>query len=484
MKKIKIIFVAFLIIAMAGCSKDYLDVTPTNAGDANESINTAADANRMVIGLMSNMINFNYYGRNFIMYADAKGGDLTIYSQGRGLDGLYTFNHSPSTGSYSGFWEQIYHSILQANNIIAGIEKLKTAGSTENFDSYLGQALTARALMYFDLVRLYGKPYSQDKTSYGVPNITTPIKSNAHPLRNTVEENYAQIMKDLTEASPLLPKSKTNGFLNYYANMALQAKVNLYMEKYPEALTAAETIINEGPYKLYSNDDWVGSWKTQFGSESIFELGMYPTNDLGTESLGFYLRRKSHGSTSAAGWFMASDYFVDRLGQDPNDVRWGIMSYDESSSGHPGASYKYSGSVALDGDGKGTSSAVNIKVIRLSEVYLIAAEAAFHSDKDKAAGYLNAIRKRASNLAPADASSITLDMVLDERSKELFSEGHRFFDMMRLNQSITFNDEFGGIAVSQREKTIDRTFYKTILPISQAEINTNPGLKTQQNDGY
>src|SRR6185437_2338019 len=250
------------------------------------------------------------------------------------------------------------------------------------------------------------------------------------------------------------------------------------------ALTAAETIINEGPYKLYSNDDWVGSWKTQFGSESIFELGMYPTNDLGTESLGFYLRRKSHGSTSAAGWFMASDYFVDRLGQDPNDVRWGIMSYDESSSGHPGASYKYSGSVALDGDGKGTSSAVNIKVIRLSEVYLIAAEAAFHSDKDKAAGYLNAIRKRASNLAPADASSITLDMVLDERSKELFSEGHRFFDMMRLNQSITFNDEFGGIAVSQREKTIDRTFYKTILPISQAEINTNPGLKTQQNDGY
>src|SRR6185437_4034700 len=363
MKKIKIIFVAFLIIAMAGCSKDYLDVTPTNAGDANESINTAADANRMVIGLMSNMINFNYYGRNFIMYADAKGGDLTIYSQGRGLDGLYTFNHSPSTGSYSGFWEQIYHSILQANNIIAGIEKLKTAGSTENFDSYLGQALTARALMYFDLVRLYGKPYSQDKTSYGVPNITTPIKSNAHPLRNTVEENYAQIMKDLTEASPLLPKSKTNGFLNYYANMALQAKVNLYMEKYPEALTAAETIINEGPYKLYSNDDWVGSWKTQFGSESIFELGMYPTNDLGTESLGFYLRRKSHGSTSAAGWFMASDYFVDRLGQDPNDVRWGIMSYDESSSGHPGASYKYSGSVALDGDGKGTSSAVNIKVI-------------------------------------------------------------------------------------------------------------------------
>jgi hypothetical protein len=484
MKKIKIILGAFLIVAIASCSKDFLDVTPTNAGDANESINTASDANRMIIGLMSNMISSDYYGRNFIMYGDAKGGDLTIFSQGRGLDGLYTFNHSPSNGSYSGFWEQIFHSVLQANNIIAGIEKLKSAGSTEDFDSYLGQALTARALMYFDLVRLYGKPYSQDKTSYGVPNITTPIAANAHPLRATVEENYAQIMKDLTEAAPLLPKSKTNGFLNYYANMALQAKVNLYMEKYQDALTAAETVINDQVYQLYSNAEWVGSWKTQFGSESIFELGIYPTNDLGTASLGYYLRRKYHGSTSAAGWFMASDYFLDRLGQDPNDVRWGIMSYDESGDDHLGASYKYSGSVDLEGDGKGTSSAVNVKVIRLSEVYLIAAEAAFHIDKDLAAEYLNAIRKRSPGLEPATGSTITLDMILDERSKELFSEGQRFFDMMRLNQSITFDDEFGGIAVSQRPKTIDRTFYKTVLPISQSEINANPELKAQQNEGY
>jgi hypothetical protein len=291
-------------------------------------------------------------------------------------------------------------------------------------------------------------------------------------------------MKDLTEAAPLLPKSKSNGFLNYYANMALQAKVNLYMEKYQDALTAAETVINDQVYQLYSNAEWVGSWKTQFGSESIFELGIYPTNDLGTASLGYYLRRKYHGSTSAAGWFMASDYFLDRLGQDPNDVRWGIMSYDESGDDHLGASYKYSGSVDLEGDGKGTSSAVNVKVIRLSEVYLIAAEAAFHIDKDLAAEYLNAIRKRSPGLEPATGSTITLDMILDERSKELFSEGQRFFDMMRLNQSITFDDEFGGIAVSQRPKTIDRTFYKTVLPISQSEINANPELKAQQNEGY
>jgi hypothetical protein len=72
-----------------------------------------------------------------------------------------------------------------------------------------------------------------------------------------------------------------------------------------------------------------------------------------------------------------------------------------------GALYKYSGSVALAGDGKATSTAVNIKVIRLSEIYLIAAEAALSTDATKAATYLNAIRKRSPNLIAATAATVT-----------------------------------------------------------------------------
>lgn len=485
MKNIKIIIAALLIIiSLTACKKDFLDQEPTNSGDANTAIKTASDAKVIITGLMSKMTSSSYYGRNFIMYGDTKGGDLTIFSQGRGLDGLYTFNHSATTGSYSGFWDQIYNCILQSNSLLENINKLQAAGSTENFDTYKGQALTARALMYFDLVRLYGKPYTYDKSSFGVPNVTMPLLASAQPLRNTVEENYAQILKDLQEAAPLMIKTKSNGYMNYYTNMALQAKVNLYMGKNAEALTAAQEVM-KGPYSLYSNAGWVGSWATQFGSESLFELAIVPLeSDLGNSSLSFYLRRKSHGSPSAAGWFMASDYFLDRLGQDKNDVRWGVMSYDETSNSHLGASYKYSGDVALFGDGKGIATAVNIKVIRLSEVYLIAAEAALPTDKGLAATYLNNIRKRSPNLAPATDQTISIDMILDERSKELFTEGQRFFDMMRLNKTITYNDEFGGIAVQGREKTIDRTFYKTVLPIGQDEINANPGIKAQQNKGY
>src|SRR5690606_37921433 len=137
-----------------------------------------------------------------------------------------------------------------------------------DFSDYKGQALTARALMYFDLVRLYGKAYSDDKSAYGVPNVTEPLDASAQPLRASVEENYTQIISDLKAAEPLLSTSKSNGYLNYYANLALQARVYLYMEDYTAALSAALTVINEGPYELYENGEWVASWTEQFGSES------------------------------------------------------------------------------------------------------------------------------------------------------------------------------------------------------------------------
>ena len=395
----------------------------------------------------------------------------------------------PPSGTGSGFWTQIYHNILQANNIIMNIEKIEEADNgTTALSEYKGQALTARALMYFDLVRLYGKPYNMDKASYGVPLILEPLDASDQPTRASVEVVYTQIMKDLTDAAPLLSKSVLKGFLNYYANKALQAKVNLFMDKYTEALAAAEEVILSDKYTLYANDEWVSAWSSEFGSESIFELAIYPAEaDLGSASLGYYLLRLNIVS-GAAGWFMASDYFLARLGEDPSDVRWGIMDYDETSDTRFGCCLKYTG-VDLKGD-KGTSaSAVNIKVIRLSEIYLLAAEAALKlptPDKTKAATYLNDIRKRAPALAPATDVTVNMDMIVDERSKELFAEGQRFFDLIRLNRSIEFNDEFINpvVLIPHRDKIIDRTFYKIVLPISKTEIDANPAIADQQNDGY
>ncbi|MCE5321216.1 MAG: RagB/SusD family nutrient uptake outer membrane protein [Bacteroidales bacterium] len=491
MKKINILLAVLSIVLLSSC-EGFLDVKPSNSAAAETSILTAADAKVVINGLMRKMTSSDYYGRNFFMYGDAKGGDFAISSQGRGLDALYTFNHSASSNSYSGFWSQIYHNILQANNLIVNIEKIEADGKGSTVLSECkGQALTARALMYFDLVRLYGKPYTMDKTSYGVPLVLEPLDASAQPTRATVEAVYTQILKDLADAEPILSKlartTAINGYINFYANKAIQARVNLTMGRYPEALAAAEAVITSGKYTLYANNNWVSSWSSQFGSESIFELAVYPSEaDLLTGSLGYYLMRQAK-KTGAMGWFMASDFYLNRLKEDATDVRWGIMEYDETSTTRFGSCVKYSGANGL-GD-KGTPSAVNIKVIRLSEMYLIAAESAFSQptpDKVKASNYLNEIRKRAPALIPSTSTTVTLDMIIDEKSKEFFAEGQRYFDMIRLNKTITFNDDFikPAVIITHRTVSIDRTFYKAILPISKSEIDANPAIAGQQNPGY
>jgi hypothetical protein len=485
----------FSILLAAGtllatsCS-GFLDEEPTNAANAETAIQAPSDARVVINGIMSEMASSSYYGRNFILYGEAKGGDLTICQAGRGGDALYTFNHTPTTNSYSSMWTQMYNIIMQANNLLENIDRLQNKGE-EGYDYYKGEALTIRAMVYFDLVRLYGLPYNYNRSSYGVPNITTTLEAKAQPGRATVEENYKQIMSDLEEAEPLLAtdKSQHNGYIGYYANLAEQARVRLYMEDYDEALKDAQEIINSGAFELYSNANWTKSWTTQFGSESIFELYIDVNNDLGESSLGYYLMRY-HQVSNAQGNFLASDYYLKRLGEDKTDVRWGIMGEDEVSTTEApryGANYKYLGSTTLAGDGKDSYTAVDIKVIRLSEIYLIAAEAALHAtqpDKALAAEYLNTIRKRAPKLAPATAETISDDMILDERSKELFCEGQRFFDMIRKNRTIEFNDDMQGVPVSSRSKTIDRTFGKIVLPISQDEINANPTLASEQNKAY
>ncbi len=489
MRKFKIIFAIIGIALLCSC-EDFLDVKPSNSSDSSTSILNESDAAVAMNSIMRSMTSSVHYGRDFMLYADSKGGDFTIRTAGRGLDAFYLFNHSQRRASFGAFWSHLYSCILQANTLLEGIEKIEADGKgSALLSEYKGRALTARAIFYFDLVRLYGKPYNMDKTSYGVPLELKALDSDAQPTRASVEAVYNQIITDLNAGASLISKKVTRGHLNYYANLATQARVYLHMDNFDLALTAAEKIITDNVYSLYGNDKWLDSWATEFGSESIFELAMYENEgNLGSSSLGYYLLRR-YKLTGASGSYMASDYFLDRLNQDPSDVRWGIMDYDESSEDRFGCCMKYVGGHQMKGDKGSIPGATNVKVIRLSEIYLIAAEAALRKttpDKTKAATYLNKIRKRAPALDPATDATVTLEMIIEEKSKELFAEGNRYWDMHRLGWEIEFNDEFisPSIIMTHRVKVIDRNFYRTILPISQEEIDANPGIEAQQNPEY
>lgn len=485
MKKISIVLVT-LALVLSSCA-NFLDVTPTNQAAASSSIMNEADAKVMLNGLYDAMTTSSFYGRNFILYGDAKSGDLTIQSNGRGYDYMFAYSHSVTNYNMSGFWTTGYNMIMLCNNIIENIDRLKEEGTT-GLDEYRAQALTIRAMIHYDLCRLYGKCYNDDKGSYGIPIADKTVPAGAQLLRNSVEEVYNVVIRDLDDAAASLPKKKTNGFVNYYANRAIKARAMMDMQNYSAALSLAEEIINSGVYKLYTNKEWVASWGSQFGSESIFELGMNVNEgDLGnTGCLGAqYILGGGNGRNNQI--YMASKDWLARMAEDPEDVRWGVMGLDQVGEhdgiNRMGSCYKYYGGLDMKGDGKASSSAVNIKLIRLSEIYLIAAEAAVRtSNMSKASGYYNEIHKRSPNLTPVN--TVTAEMVLAEKNKEFFGEGLRFWDLIRTNATIVMDDTTPDVKVTTRETTFTRSFYKCILPIYNGELNANPGMRAQQNPGY
>ena len=153
MKKLNIILIAVLGIFTLSSCEDFLDKRPTNSGDSASAIQNITDAEFFMNGIMTKISSSSYLGRNMFMYADAKGGDLTIIAAGRS-NGLYLYNHTVSSDSYSGFWTVGYNTILQINNLLQNIDKMIASGEAGDFDNIKGPALTIRAMIYFDLVRL------------------------------------------------------------------------------------------------------------------------------------------------------------------------------------------------------------------------------------------------------------------------------------------------------------------------------------------
>src|SRR5690625_4656735 len=103
MKKIQLLIATLILLGITSCSSDFLDVTPSDANDAESSVNTADDAEVMITGIMRNMTSADYYGRNFIIYADAEISYMHTISTIMSLDIFYSLYHSSNTVAYGGF---------------------------------------------------------------------------------------------------------------------------------------------------------------------------------------------------------------------------------------------------------------------------------------------------------------------------------------------------------------------------------------------
>ena len=209
-----------------------------------------------------------------------------IMIRGASTDAFFefiTFNRTPDNYRLDDFWNSSYKAIAQASNAI----KLYQDKTDDNVKAKVGECYFVRGMIYFYLVRAYGRPYYQDpKTNLGVPIVNgTPkdvFDKFTLPDRATVADTYQQAIADLKKAEELLPETNGNpGYASKGAAQAMLSKVYLFMSgtyEHPNteyarlAAEYASKVISSGKYALLSRDEFM-KYPTilpQNNKESIF----------------------------------------------------------------------------------------------------------------------------------------------------------------------------------------------------------------------
>lgn len=492
---------AILAASLSSCVNDWLDVAPSDGTDADAALTSSSDLDAVRTGmykaLKGNSSFVDYYGQQFFVYGDVHAGDDYQYNNIGGSNRAsfyYDMNYQTASefNTSTVSWQSPYVVIGRANRIIAAAEGGKLSDAVEakaKIEQYAAESKVLRALAHFDLVRIYGKPYTEDQgASLGVPLVTGVLESNAKPARSTVAEVYTQVVKDLTEAisSNALATETEPGYVSVWGAKAILSRVYLNMGDYANALSVAEDIIKNSGAALWTRDQYFNAWdaSTPNESEFLFRLnvaGSDDNNDL--NGIGNLQQRDGYKE------MVATKKFVDMLTSDPKDVRNNMFlpAKAEKEVIVYGTNKVFLNK--LRGQGGDLRNVTIVPIIRLSEVYLTAAECAFrNNDKTKAVEYLNdLVKNRTTTKASlATVDNITLDRILIERRKELIGEGQRYFDALRNNETITRYtseaDKGWHQTLSKEAQSFNRDYFKAIAAIPQAEINANPNIK--QNTGY
>ena len=453
------------------CGSDALVEYPNDGLVTETAITNVDGANAALYGIYDVFQNYQYYGCDLIMYGDVRGDDMqNVDRSGSRALGFYTYNNRTADNVRSSLWSVPYAALNRVNSLISAFDKGLVQNITDDQkNNIIGQAYALRALLHFDLVRLFGAPYLKDKTQPGAVKADRVITANEKPKRESVEEIYSFIVADLTEAMTRLNGTKgiTNGYINYWAAEALLGRVYMYMGDWDNAFTLSSDVIENGPYTLLTTAQYISGFEANFNSESIFDVANTSTDNAGRESIGSVANPNGYAE------LIVTTAFVNLLNEEPSDIRRLFLKNDKT--GVPGYFAKYPGR-------EGDYMVNNIHVIRLSEIYLNAAEAALRKaskDQEKANQYLNDIRKRA--IISATDVTATIDNVLKERRKELVGEGHRFFDIMRLGLTVTRS---GGRHFLNADEvtTVGWDEHLCVLPIPRSELDVNPTIG--QTDGY
>lgn len=480
----KILFILIVIPCLfISCSKDWVDMEPTTQVPSQEAIKNLVDADYAINGIYSTLQNYEYYGARMQYYADVTGDDMQATGTNKRSSAYYMM-YTNTDNVYRSLWELPYQVIRYANNLLSQIDDLEvTPAEAAQRDNIKGQALFLRALALFDVTRVYGSTYTRDNgASFGAVIVTEVVGPGHQPFRSTVDESYIQIIKDLTQAITLLQETKNNGKINKWGAKTLLSRVYLYKGDNANALLQAEETIagaEANGYRLWTNEEYGSStaaWHGEFTPEVLFEVVNTTSDRAGNDGIANLMRRSGYND------IVLTNDFLTLLEEDPDDIRHSVTLLETSSSSFNTTRKIYLRKyIGPDSDVRNA----NIPILRLSEAYLNAAEAAVKiGDNAKAIIYLDAIVNRANPDNTVAGTTISVDRVLKERRKEFVGEGHRQFDALRNNETI---NRIGGWHIPnlpEEVQSYNRDYFHAILPIPRYEMDANPNLKDQQNPGY
>ena len=483
MKTYRLLSIIALSAAAVSCGNDWLDLEPSTRVPSETSIQLVSEAKYALNSVYNTMQNEYAYNSRLVYYADVTADDMIAVSSTKRTGNYYRFNFSKDNAP-STHWSLLYKMIANCNIVLDKIDGLPTQNDDERElrDNIKGEALCLKAMAYFDLLRLYSYPYTMDNgASMGVPLVDKAADIDNKPSRSTVAKCYEEIVGDLTKGVGLIGESFHKGHINKWGALTLLSRVYLYMNDNANAFRAAKEAIEGAEkkgYALWTNEEYPTAWANDSNAgkpgEVLFEIVNLTTDSPGKESLGYL--------NSGSGYkdYCLTISFYNLLASDSKDVRNQVIKI---SSKVPYVN-KYQPQ-----EGEAISDA-NIPLIRLSEAYLNAAEAACkQNDNTNAVKYLDPIVKRANPAKTVEGETVTLDRVLLERRKELVGEGHRLYDLMRNNLRVQRVDATNSKvskspAHYSKDLDFDRTFHMIVLPIPKAEMDANPGLQGQQNPGY
>ncbi|TAE28157.1 MAG: RagB/SusD family nutrient uptake outer membrane protein [Cytophagales bacterium] len=447
--KIRYITTCLFALTLSSCEKDFLTVTPETALSSATFFSKEADFQQAVNGayvplrpmfnewawILGEMHSDNtYYARNVLFGAVENTQNVADFA-------IPVSNGVTPNNPVLQFFRLNYQIIARTNEILSRIDNVPFANADLK-SNLKGQALFLRGFAYFQLVRHYGR----------VPMHLTPVTGRedaASPLVS-VDEGYAQVIKDVAEAARLLPnKTKQEaGRVTSGTAKTLLADVYMIQKKWAEAETQLRDVVTNDGYRLMPdyNDAFTFTGANKNNAESVFEV-QYLEGAAGFNGNHIYRFIPTPITAAELGPITQTSNPQPLSGENNNvptpdmiaayepgdkrlDISIGYVTLSQSLRDNKRYPYikKYARPHAQH-----QNTGQNWPVYRYAEVLLLLAEALNEQGKTaEAIPLLNQIRTRAGLAATTATGQTNLrEAIFRERRVELAFENKRWFDLVR-----------------------------------------------------